>query len=212
MAWSNRNKRGRPRKPEPQDDPFDRIAVRRKLYAWLRPDERKKKKTERDGTIDQDVCDGIGQLCALGLLEAEGFHPIDLRDKGREWANHYISLLRKSGFKGSSYERMDKARHEVSYTARDARFDMLDNEVRSLERWALYSLLVDPIVGSYPDGRENAGWVEAFICQGLLEKGKFPPAWMQPVKFPDSYDRGLLEAAIRGLVILADGSQMRRAA
>lgn len=209
MGWSNKRKRGRPVKLESRTEPCQRVIERRELYAWLTPT---KGPDGRGGTIDQDICDGIGQLHALGLLDGHGIDAQDLRDKGREWRNHLVSLLRKSGFKTGSYQRMDKARHEATYTARDERFDELDNELRSLERWALYSLLVDPIVGSYPDNRDNAAWVEAFICEALLTRKKHPPAWMQPVKFPDAYDRNLFDAAVRGLCLLASDQRLRRAA
>jgi hypothetical protein len=100
---------------------------------------------------------------------------------------------------------MDKSRGESPYTARDERFDRVDAELRGLERSALLSLLVDPVVGSRPDGRDDAPWVNSHIAYALLERRKMIPAYMQPVRFPDANDHELLRAAIRGLAILVDG-------
>jgi hypothetical protein len=152
------------------------------------------------------VCDGIGQLHALGLLDGHGFEAQDLRDKGREWRDHYCTLLKGQGFKTGSYERMDKSRAEPRYTSRDERFDRADMDLRGLERSALLSLLVDPVEGSRPDGKDDAPWVMSHIAYALLERKKMIPAWMQPVRFPDANDYELLAAAIRGLCLLVDGS------
>lgn len=212
------SKRGRPRKSGARNaagrlvgnaEPCDRVIERRALYAFVVPT---KGPEGRGGSIDQDICDGIGQLHALGLLDGYGVEAQDLRDKGREWRNHYVSLLRRSGFKTGSYERMDKARHEPQLTARDLRFDEVDERLRGRPRSALLQLLVDPLVGSYPDGRDNAPWVEAYICEALLKMKKFPPRWMQPVRFPECWDRDWFEQAVEGLLVLASDSQMRRAA
>jgi hypothetical protein len=152
------------------------------------------------------VCDGIGQLHALGLLDGHGFDAQDLRDAGRQWRDHYCALMRGQGFKTGSYERTDKSRSEPRYTSRDERFDRTDMDLRGLERSALLSLLIDPVVGSRPDGKEDAPWVMSHIAYALLERKKMIPAWMQPCRFPDAHDHDLLAAAIRGLLILVDGS------
>jgi hypothetical protein len=201
--FSTSKKRGRPKLEADRTSPCDRVIQRRELYAWVRPSTGP---DGRGGTIDQDICDGIGQLHALGFFDGHGFEGQDLRDKGREWRDHYVTLLRPQGFKTGSYERMDKSRSEPRYTSRDARFDLVDDDLRGFERSCLLSLLVDPIVGSWPDGQENASWVNAFIVEGLIAKGKPPPHWMGPFRLPDSYDRDKLAAAIRGLCLLVDGT------
>lgn len=201
----------RPRKPGkrnasgrllPNTEPCQRVTELRELFAFVRPT---KGPDGRQGTIDQDICDGIGQLHVLGLLDDHGFESQDLRDKGREWRNHYIGLMRPNGFKTGSYERMDKSRNEPRYTPRDERFDLVDSELRGLERSALLSLLVDPVVGSFPDGKDDAPWVRSHIAYALLERKKLIPHWMQPIRFPDANDHELLKAAIRGLCILCQG-------
>jgi hypothetical protein len=157
-------KRGRPRKDGPRDrhdrlirdgkftPAPDHILEKRKLFSFVTPS---KGPDGRTGEIDQDICDGIGQFHALGLLDGHGLDPQDLRDKGREWRNGYVMLLRKSGFKTGSYERMDKSKEDIRYTGRDAHFDRLDECLRGFERTVLLSLLVDPIVGSWPNGEEE---------------------------------------------------------
>jgi hypothetical protein len=47
-----------------------------------------------------------------------------------------------------------------------------------------------------------APWARAIICEALLAKGKMPPS----MRFPDSNDRALFEASIRGLCIVVDGA------
>ena len=211
MAYSTRKKRGRPPKlsTERRSDPCQRVIEMRDLFAFVVPTSGPE---GRGGSIDQDICDGIGQLHALGYLDGQMIEAQDLRDKGREWRNHYVSLLKGSGFKTGSYERMDKARHEPRYSKRDEHFDAVDVELRGLERSALLQLLVDPLVGSYPDGRDNVWWAEAHICEGLLKRKKLPPRHMQPVYLPCPESMRWMDAAIRGLCVLASGQNMRRAA
>jgi hypothetical protein len=203
-------KRGRPRKDGPRKHdgtlergkftpPPDHILAKRKLFSFVTPT---KGPDGRVGEIDQDVCDGIGQFHALGLLDGHGLDPQDLRDKGRQWRDGYVMLLRKSGFKTGGYERMDKAKEDIRYTGRDAHFDRLDESVSGFERTVLLSLLVDPIVGSWPDGEDNAPWVRSIIGEALLKRGRFVGA----MRMPDLHDRALFEAAIRGLCLLVDAS------
>ena len=211
MAYSTKKKRGRPAKvtTERRSDPCARVMEMRELFAFVVPT---RGPEGRGGSIDQDICDGIGQLHALGLLDGQAIEAQDLRDKGREWRNHYVMLLKGSGFKTGSYERMDKSVHAPAYTKRDEHFDAMDGELRGLERSALLQLLVDPLVGTYPDGRQNVPWCESFICEALLKRKKLPPHWMQPVVFPTAHDRAMLEAAIQGLCVLAGQSTQRLAA
>lgn len=181
----------------------DHILARRKLFAFVTPS---KGPDGRGGEIDQDVCDAIGQLHALGLLDGHGLDPTELRDRGREWGAHYAKLLRKSGYKTGGYERMDKGVQEVRLSGADTTFDRMDENLRGIERSALLSLIVDPIVGSWPLGEEEAPWARAIICEALLKRGKLPPS----MRFPDANDKAMLDAAIRGLCILVDGALPRR--
>jgi hypothetical protein len=209
--------KGRPRKSGPRNksgrllgnvEPCERVQEKRALFGFVRPE---KGPEGRGGTIDEDIWDGIGQLHALGLLETERLSGKDLRDYGRTWRDHYVTLLRRSGFKTGSYERMDKSTSEARVTARDLRFDEADERLKGRPRSALLQLLVDPLVGSYPDNRENVWWCESVIAKALLERRILPPRWMQPIFWsPEAQD--WLEQAIEGLVMLAGEQQRRMAA
>jgi hypothetical protein len=191
-------------------EPCERVQQRRALYAWLVPT---KGPEGRGGSIDQDVCDGIGQLHALGLLDGHGFEAQDLRDKGREWRDLWVTWMRRSAMIGGGFEpkmdgtpTLDPFYADALTEAQRERFEKLDRGLESFERSVLLSLLVDPVVGSRPDGKDDAAWVMSHIAYALLEKKKPIPQWMQPVRFPDAYDHNLLQAAIRGLCVLVDGS------
>jgi hypothetical protein len=90
-----RGRKGRPRKTAEQKlrDALDRtlpaeyILARRKLFSFVEPS-MKDKLGGRNGEIDSEICDAIGQMCALGLLDGHGHDPIELRDKGRRIRTH----------------------------------------------------------------------------------------------------------------------------
>lgn len=201
-------KKGRPRKSGARDknerlildrrvEPAAYVIQRRQLFAFVTPT---KGPEGRVGTIDQDICDGIGQLHALGLLDKHGHDSQDLRDIGRAWRDHYVMLMRASACEIGKYERADKSEAIAHYTHLDAKFDAMDEALTGFERGALMDLLVDPIIGSWPLGEENSPWVRSIIAEGLIAKGKFPPA----CRLPDLHDKNLLDAAIRGLCMLID--------
>ena len=202
--------KGRPRQSGKRDkrnrliaerrvEPADYVTARRELWSFVTPT---KGPEGRSGTIDQDICDGIGQFHALGLFDGQPVDGSVLRDIGREWRNHFVILLKSSGFKMGNYQRMDKARTLIQYTHADAKFDLMDDALEGYERHVLYSLLIDPIVGSWPNGEENAPWVQSLVCEGLLKLGRKPLM----VRFPMEEDRERLRATIRGLFALYDAS------
>lgn len=204
-----KRKRGRPRKDGPRDasdrlirdgkftPPADHILEKRKLWSFVTPT---KGPDGRTGEIDQDVCDGIGQLHALGLLDGHGFDATELRDIGREWRDWFTMTLRRQGFKAGGYERVDKSREREP--RHNERLDRMDMALTGFDRTALMSLLIDPIVGSWPSGETDAPWVRGLIAEGLLARGRI----VKFARFPDTNDRGLLEASIRGLCALKDAS------
>jgi hypothetical protein len=153
-----------------------------------------------EGNIDQDVCDGIGQFHALGLLDGYPVDGLELRNIGREWRDWFVTILRKQGFKAGGYERMDKATEKEP--RHNERLDRMDDSLNGYERHALYSLLVDPIVGSWPCGEDNAPWVCSIIGEALIRRNRV----VKMVRFPDGNDYALLSAAIRGLFCLHDAS------
>jgi hypothetical protein len=203
-----KRKRGRPRKDGPRKHngllergkftpPPEHILERRELFSFVNPTTGP---DGRAGEIDQDVCDGIGQFHALGLLDG---HPVDgltLRDIGREWRDWFVTLLRRQGFKAGGYERMDKAREKEP--RHNERLDRMDEALGGFERSALMSLLIDPVVGSWPQGESDAPWVRSLVAKGLLERRRV----VKFVRFPDANDYALLAAAIRGLFALHDAS------
>jgi hypothetical protein len=201
-------KRGRPRKSGARDkrdrlilekriEPADYVLQRREAFAFVTPT---KGPEGRVGTIDQDICDGIGQLHALGLLDGHGHDAQDLRDHGRQWRDGYVTIMRSSAVKIGKWERADRSEAIAHYTHQDAKFDTMDEALTGFERRALMDLLVDPIIGSWPMGEENAPWVRAVIAEGLLKRGRHPRMCM----FPTMSDKELLNACIRGLCILID--------
>jgi hypothetical protein len=205
-----KGKRGRPRQSGARDkrgrlihetrvEAPEHIVRLREQFGFVSPT---KGPEGREGTIDQDICDGIGQLHALGLLDGHGHDAQDLRDHGRRWRDGYATILRKSGYTCGEIDRAPKGVSVAHYTHQDAKWDAMDEALNGFERSALRSLLIDPVVGSWPDGETESPWVRALVAEGLLAKGKV----VKFCRFPDSNDRELLAAAIRGLCILIDAS------
>jgi len=173
------------------------IAERRRLFSFVQPPA-DRRQDGRNGEIDSEVCDAIGQLCALGLLDGNGYDPIELRDKGRFWGGHYAKLLKGSGAKTGSYERKDRSTPSGALTGEDILFDRMDESLPYYERTVLLSLVVDPLIGH----DEFVPWAQSLIDEALLERGQIPKA----MRSPDLNDRELLKAAIRGLCALVEGS------
>lgn len=186
-----------------RNSPCDFILERRSLFAFVNPS---KGPEGRQGTIDQDICDGIGQLQALGLLDGHGFDGKDLRDAGRFFGEHYWTRYRETAPKTAKYERQDKSMSAyLGETAADRRFDRMDMVLTGYERSVLMSLVVDTAWGD-----EIVPWAQSLIDEALLAKGKVRRG---VVRFPDENDRAMLGACIRGLCVIVDGGmEMRRAA
>lgn len=209
-------KRGRPRKAGARDAndrlipegkieaPPPYIAERRSLFAPFVLDRPPLFVSHENGALCpvDNTSDGIGQLWLLGFLDGHGFDDQELRDIGREWRDGYVMLLRKSGYKTGGYERMDKGVAHSTYRASDRRWDKLDSALTGFDRSAMMSLLVDPVVGSWPDGEHESPWVRAIVGEALIAKGRV----VKLLRFPDMNDRELLAACIRGLCSLKDAS------
>jgi hypothetical protein len=152
------------------------------------------------------VCDGIGQLHALGLLDGHGFDGKDLRDAGRFFGEHYWTRYRETAPKTAKYERRDKSVSAfLGESAADRRFDRMDESLRGYERAVLMSLVVDT---AWAD--EIIPWAQALIDEALGKRGRFRKG---PIRFPDMNDRAMLEALMRALCAIFDGGmEMRRAA
>jgi hypothetical protein len=211
-----KRKRGRPRKDGPRDKndrlipagkftpPADHIVAKRKLWSFVTPT---KGPDGRTGEIDQDVCDGIGQFCALGILDNPAVDPVVLRDVGREWRNLHLKLIAPVSMKTGGYERVSAGSAEKPLglqrlNARDRdRYEKLDGALSGSARSALHMLLIEPEVGTWPLGQENVGWVQAVINEGLLKRGKVVP--FLAMSMQDTFWK---DEAIVGLFALYDAS------
>ena len=187
-----------------RNPPADYIIERRRLFSFVTPT---KGPDGRVGEIDQDVCDGIGQLQALGLLDGHGFDGKDLRDAGRFFGEHYWTRYRETAPKTGKYERQDKSMSAwLGETPADRRFDRMDEILTGYESSVLMSLVVDK---AWAD--EIIPWAQSLIDEALLERHRTPRS--RPIRFPDMNDRAMLEACVRGLCLIYDGAmELRRAA
>ena len=177
------------------------VLERRRLFSFVQPPS-KERLEGRNGEIDSEVCDAIGQLCALGYFDDHGHDPIEMRDKGRFWGSHYARLFKPSSMRVGSYEPRSRSTASTgALTKDDLMFDRMDESLPAYERQVLLSLIVDPLIGTHPCG-EFPYWAKSLIDEGLRQRGRF----VECGAFPTEHDRGLLEATIRGLVVLVDGS------
>lgn len=173
--------------------PPEHIAERRELYSFVA--------APKGGEIDSEVCDAIGQMCALGLLNDHGHDPVALRDKGRDWAGIYVKRMKIVGPKVASYERQSRTTGGYDgQTPEDLYFHRMDANLPEYERAILLSLLVDPLIGH----GDTVPWAQGLIDERLMERGRWPDG--RVMRFPDMQDRERLKACIRGLVILIDGA------
>jgi hypothetical protein len=181
--------------------PNERIMALRKLFSFVNPPV-DKRLDGRNGEIDSEICDAVGQMAALGLFDGHGHDPVEMVRSGRFWGCHYAALLCYGGrgAKVSGYERGDKSENIACQTKADIIFDRMNDGLGDYEREVLITLLVDPLIGTTPEGA-NATWADALIAEGLRERGRLVSCAM----FPSLHDRELLNAAIRGLCALVDG-------
>jgi hypothetical protein len=201
-------RRGRPKKSKDQklkdalerNEPNIRVMELRRLFSFVRLPAADRL-DGRNGEIDSEVHDGIGQLCALGLFDGHGHDPIEMRDKGRFWGCHYVRLMKGLGTKVGGYERSARSEPTGALTGADMLFDRMDEALPSYERQVLLTLVVDPLIGH----REIVPWAQSLIDYHLLEKGRFLPPH-RVTRFPDASDYAFLAAAIRGLAVLVDGA------
>jgi len=186
-----------------RNPPASYILERRELFAWHRPT---KGPDGRVGEIDQDICDGIGQLHALGMFDGHGIDGKDLRDAGRFFGEHYWTRYRETAPKTAKYERRDRSVSQyLGETAADRRFDRMDLALTGYDRSVLMSLVVDKAWGD-----EIVPWAQSLIDHGLAERKKFRRG---VVRFATADDWARLLACVRALCVICDGGmEMRRAA
>lgn len=187
-----------------RNPPNERILERRALFAFVRKPAAKRQ-DGRDGEIDSEVCDGIGQLCALGLLDNHGFDPVELRDRGRLYAELYWHRYTATAPITGSVERSDRSTGGYDgVTARDRLFEKMDGALDGqVERAAVMSLVVDPMWGD-----DIVPWAQALIAEALLKRKCIP----NEMVFPTLNDREMLNACVRGLCAIVDGALPQRRA
>jgi len=179
-----------------RNPPSPHILERRALFSFVT--------ATKGGNIDQDICDGIGQLHALGLLDTAEIDPLALRDAGREFAELWWTRYSATAPKMGAYERADKSSNpHAGETSKDRRFDRMDEALTGYERDVVTSLVVDLAWGD-----EVVPWAKSLIDEALLKHGKL----VKFTIFPTSDDRARLDALIRGLTMLAGGALSRRRA
>lgn len=180
-------------------EPAPHIIAKRELWAFVRPSAGPDGRT---GTIDQDVCDSIGQLHALGMLDDAGHNPQYLRDAARFYADHYRVRYHDTLVAASAFERHDRSTSSyLGATADDRRFDQMDAALTGYERETFTDLVVDEALGEPP-----TAWALAIIGEGLRKRGKLASG------YPTADDFGRLEAAIRGLLMIVGVTPVRLAA
>lgn len=180
--------------------PADHILERRALFSFVRS----AKQDGRQGEIDSEVCDAIGQLCALGQFDGHGHDPIEMRDKGRFWGGHYAQLMKPCGMRTGKLEPRSRSTGGHSgMTGADLLFDRMDESLPEFERNVLLSLIVDPLIGINPAG-EFPFWAQALIDDELFKRKLFRRGML--VGHVTAAHRDYLKAAIRGLCVLIDGS------
>ena len=89
-------------------------------------------------------------------------------------------------------------------TGADLLFDRMDENLPDFERQVLLTLIVDPLIGTHPDG-EFAYWAQDLIDEELFKRGRFRVGVMRQGRLEARHGE-LLAATIRGLAILVDGS------
>jgi hypothetical protein len=179
--------------------PNDRILELRRIFSFVRPPA-DKRQDGRNGEIDSEICDPIGQMTALGLFDGHGHDPIEMRDKGRFWGGHYARLFKGSAMKTQNYERADRSRSTGALTAADLLFDKMDEALSDTwERGVLLNLIVDPLLGD-----RKVFWAQSLIDEALIARGRMPQD--RVMMFPGMHERELLKASIRGLCALIDGA------
>jgi hypothetical protein len=226
MEGEMANRRGRPRKSKDQKlkdalertQPAQYILDRRKLFSFVQPPA-DKRQDGRNGEIDSEVCDPIGQMCALGLLDGHGYDPIELRDKARFWGGQYAKMMRGCGMRIGGYERQSRATNKsAALTPDDLLFDKMDENlwrsvvvdgvvlyVPTAERRALWQVTVTPLLASSPRDRDGPSWAIALIDEALIARGRDPGAG-RVIVLPTPYDRASHADLIRACVTLVEGS------
>lgn len=168
-----------------RSDPNERVIARRLQFSFLRS-----AADGRQGSIDQDIHDGIGQLHALGLLNGHGHEAKDLRDIGRDYADLYWERYEACAPSTGRFERRSRGTGEPP--PRNGRYDRFDRLDESLPRTSMERTCVHMLLTRHYHSDGQVGWVSRLIESTLLSA-------------PTSgHDRFMLSCAVRGLCQLMD--------
>lgn len=181
-----------------RQSPAQHILDRRELFSFV--------KSPKGGELDSEVCDALGQLCALGYFDNHGHDPAEMRDKGRFFGQQYALLMKRTGMKiGSLEPRSVSTGGFGGMTGADLLFDRMDENLPRFERKVLLDLVATPLIGSSPTG-EFPIWAQRLIDDELFRRGRFRPSQKMMVGRVGTSERAFLAATIRGLCILVDGA------
>jgi hypothetical protein len=128
-------------------EPTPHVLKRREQFAFLY-DDNQTKPEGRQGTIDQDVCDAIGQLAAVGLLDNHGHAPWDLVRIGRDFEERRSERYGELEPKVGSFERRSPSTGDPP--RRSPRYDYFDKLDKALPQPPLAQL--DRVSGFEPEG------------------------------------------------------------
>lgn len=161
--------------------------------------------TIQGGKAADQVSDAIGRLWALGMLNNHGFDGKMLCDKGRDYANAWWAYWggRLSATDNEPRTSSSQSKEVPSARPADLYFERIDAylERGTLARKCLLELLVDY------EGDDIAPWAARLIGHGLMERKRI--RFAEPL---EPSDRIMLNAAIRGLCALVDGTVPMRVA
>lgn len=165
----------------------------------------------KNGKAVDEVGDGVGQLWAVGLLDGHGFEDDALRDVARLYELLHKREYGECDYKMQTFERADRS-YNTSWatTPKDVLFEKFNDTLPAgtFEQMAVYELA---IINKTAD--TLSPWIKAVVDFELVKLGRIPEA----MAFPTTHDRGILNAAIRGLCALLDAGlaprfQVRQAA
>jgi hypothetical protein len=181
-----------------RSEPNERVLARREKFSFLHS-----KADGRQGTIDQDIHDAIGQLHALGFLDGHGHDPLDLRNIGREYAELYWERYDATAPATGQFERRSRGTGEPPpRNGRYDRFDRLDGAMSRacMERTAIHMLLTN-----HYHSDQMEGWVQRLINYELAKRG-VPDVLVLLDELAMGHAKYMLGCAIRGLCLLYDAS------
>lgn len=157
----------------------------------------------------EQLYDSIGRLWTVGLLENDRIDAAALREIGREYASrywgHYGTAVGVANYEGETRRGSGLA----DETTPDPAGEIFQRMFKRLIDAGIEAetAVNDLCVNGYASPDHDAGWVERLVNEALLRKNR-PIAGMLPF----AGDKDMLAHAVSGLLALAEGQSLRRAA